>query len=106
MSVERESAGSPRPQMPASSVTGTPPLDCSSAAVGGLQQLLHGDWMGPQWSRGGLAKRMRWLVADEADMLLSGGFAAATQQLLEVPPAPSPPPSPPPPRRAPTTGPA
>ncbi len=81
--MERESAGALQAQVPA---TGTPSMDRNSVAVGGLQQLLHGNWMGPQWSREGLAKRMRWLVADEADMLLSGGFAAATNQLLEVPP--------------------
>lgn len=53
-------------------------------AAGALQQLLHGGWIGSQWSREGLPKRLRWLVVDEADLLLSGGFAAATEQLLEV----------------------
>lgn len=59
-------------------------LDIAVVTSGALQQLLHGGWMGGQWSREGLPKRLRWLVVDEADLLLSGGFAAATEQLLEM----------------------
>ncbi len=46
--------------------------------------MLHGSWLGAEWSRGGMPRRMRYVVLDEADLLLSGGFADATGRLLEV----------------------
>ena len=52
--------------------------------AGGMQQLLYGAWYGWQWSREGLPHRVRHLVLDEADLLLSGGFLDQTQRLLEV----------------------
>lgn len=54
------------------------------ARAGGMQQLLYGAWYGWQWSREGLPHRVRHLVLDEADLLLSGGFLDQTQRLLEV----------------------
>lgn len=59
-------------------------LDIVVVTSGALQQLLHGGWLGNQWSREGLPKRLKWLIVDEADLLLSGGFATATEQLLEM----------------------
>lgn len=62
--------------------------DLWPSCAAGLSQLLHGEWLGHQWSRAGLAKRMRWLVLDEGDLLMSGGYAAPIEQLLEVLPPP------------------
>lgn len=52
--------------------------------AGALHSMLHGAWLGAEWSREGLPRRVRYLVLDEADLLLSGGFADATGRLLEV----------------------
>lgn len=38
----------------------------------------------PDWTPGGLARRMRHVVVDEADMLLGGGFEKATLELLAL----------------------
>lgn len=60
----------------------TPPR--TSGAAGGLHGLLHSTWFGQHWSREGLPHRIRHVVLDEADALLSGGFADATNRILEV----------------------
>ena len=52
--------------------------------AGGLHGMLHGAWFGPQWSREGLPGRVAAVVLDEADALLGGGFADATDRVLEV----------------------
>jgi hypothetical protein len=52
--------------------------------AGGFQGMLHGAWFGPHWSRDGLPGRVAAVVLDEADALLGGGFAEATNRVLEV----------------------
>eukprot|EP01025_Chloroclados_australasicus_P003410 TRINITY_DN107_c1_g2_i1.p2 TRINITY_DN107_c1_g2~~TRINITY_DN107_c1_g2_i1.p2 ORF type:complete len:588 (+),score=77.02 TRINITY_DN107_c1_g2_i1:63-1826(+) len=64
----------------------TPQPDVIITTPGGILNLLwqQDNQYGKQWGKEEFMHGIKWMVVDEVDMLLDGGYKEATQQLLEL----------------------
>lgn len=85
----RNADGTPLVRAAFVSSSSPPPFDAPDVAIctpAALTRMLatYGTYYGWEWTRAGLVDRIAHVVVDEADLLLTGGFARETQKLLDV----------------------